>query len=142
VSIRVHQPKITVYCMWNPGFWNTSFFLFFYIFFKVFSSLLYFVLVFSHCSHQGTLRVMRYVWYSAPFLKSKSFLSFHLIFYLFCFFVSYFFCGWDDFSRKTNSLINVDQQGVELKLVHTQHLEEMQGLFGMELKSKFQFNWS
>jgi hypothetical protein len=46
---------------------------------------------------------------------------------------TYFLSGWDDFSKRTNSLINVAKQGIELKLVHTQHLEEMLGLFGIDI---------
>jgi hypothetical protein len=46
---------------------------------------------------------------------------------------TYFLSGWDDFSKRTNSLINVAKQGIEHKLVHTQHLEEMLGLFGIDI---------
>jgi len=74
---------------------------------------------------------MHNVWYSAPFRKSDL-LSFwgSLIYFVLA---TYFLSGWDDFSKRTNSLINVAKQGIELKLVHTQHLEEMLGLFGIDI---------
>jgi len=75
---------------------------------------------------------MHNVWYSAPFPKSDllSFFFGHFIYFVLA---TYFLSGWDDFSKRTNSLINVAKQGIELKLVHTQHLEEMLGLFGIDI---------
>lgn len=129
MSIRVHQPKISIYCMWSPGSWNT-FFLFFYLFLIEFF-LRFFILFW--CFQIIVVNVLYwailYVWYLAPFLKSNSFLSFLLFFSLFYFFCLLFLLWLRRFQQKDKFSCKCCLAGIELKLVHTQRLQEMQGLF-------------
>jgi hypothetical protein len=76
--------------------------------------------------------MMLSIWYSAPFPKSIPSFFGGLERLLFLLVLLIYFLGLRWFQQKDKFSYKCSEQGIELKLVHTQHLEEMQGLFGIQ----------